>query len=297
MDVLNKQGLAELFREFKREFQLAFDAFGEKNEWQRLATMIRSNGESNLYPFFKHWPKLKKWLGDREIKNLELADYRLANEIYESTVEVDKPAVERDQAGIFLPAFSGEGRAAAEWPDDVVFDALVNAASRACYDGQNFLDTDHPWGKGVVASNYDAAGGGDLWMLLDTSKPMMPFIYQRELAPKMTSMTKPDSENVFRQNKFLFGIEARGVGGYGFWQLAYGSLNTLNATNYGLYRTAMRQLKTPEGYSMGVSPDLLVCGPSNQTAAEALLDRQILASGESNVNYKKVKLLVTNELP
>ncbi|MGK5722469.1 Mu-like prophage major head subunit gpT family protein, partial [Proteus mirabilis] len=28
---------------------------------------------------------------------------------------------------------------------------------------------------------------------------------------------------VFKRKKFLFGAEARAAGGYGFWQLAYGS--------------------------------------------------------------------------
>ncbi|MDR8274175.1 head protein, partial [Acinetobacter baumannii] len=35
-----------------------------------------------------------------------------------------------------------------------------------------------------------------------------------------------DSPSVFMEGVFLFGAEARGNGGYGFWQTIYGSTGT-----------------------------------------------------------------------
>ncbi|MCW3479733.1 Mu-like prophage major head subunit gpT family protein [Neisseriaceae bacterium JH1-16] len=64
------------------------------------------------------------------------------------------------------------------------------------------------------------------WFLLDTTKPVKPFIYQEREAPVFVEQTDPQSENVFDRRKFKFGAEARAAGGYGFWQLAYGSTGT-----------------------------------------------------------------------
>jgi phage major head subunit gpT-like protein len=53
-----------------------------------------------------------------------------------------------------------------------------------------------------------------------------PFIYQERKAPVFVSQTNPEADDVFTRKKFKFGAEARAAGGYGFWQLAYGSLGT-----------------------------------------------------------------------
>lgn len=64
------------------------------------------------------------------------------------------------------------------------------------------------------------------WFLMDTTKPVMPIIYQERKKPVFVQQTGMDSEDVFMRKKFKFGAEARGNGGYGFWQLAYGSDGT-----------------------------------------------------------------------
>lgn len=61
------------------------------------------------------------------------------------------------------------------------------------------------------------------WFLLDTTKPVKPFIYQERKAPVIVEQTGLESDEVFMRGKFKFGAEARAAGGYGFWQLAYGS--------------------------------------------------------------------------
>ncbi|HCT7706610.1 TPA: Mu-like prophage major head subunit gpT family protein [Morganella morganii] len=61
------------------------------------------------------------------------------------------------------------------------------------------------------------------WFLLDTTQPVMPFIYQERKAPVLVEQTSLENDDVFMRKKFKFGAEARAAGGYGFWQLAYGS--------------------------------------------------------------------------
>jgi phage major head subunit gpT-like protein len=61
------------------------------------------------------------------------------------------------------------------------------------------------------------------WMLHVTNRPLKPFIYQERKAPVFVQQTNPESEDVFMRKKFKFGAEARAAGGYGLWQLSYGS--------------------------------------------------------------------------
>ncbi|MFB9160432.1 Mu-like prophage major head subunit gpT family protein [Chromobacterium violaceum] len=61
------------------------------------------------------------------------------------------------------------------------------------------------------------------WFLLDTSRPVKPFIYQERKKPNFVQQTDPQADDVFNRKKYKFGAEARAAGGYGFWQLAYGS--------------------------------------------------------------------------
>jgi phage major head subunit gpT-like protein len=64
------------------------------------------------------------------------------------------------------------------------------------------------------------------WFLLDTTKAIKPFIYQERKAPVFVSQTDMNADDVFSRKKYKFGAEARAAGGYGFWQLAYGSTGT-----------------------------------------------------------------------
>jgi phage major head subunit gpT-like protein len=61
------------------------------------------------------------------------------------------------------------------------------------------------------------------WFLLDTTKPVKPFIFQQRKAPVFVSLTDINTDSVFNNKKFKFGAEARGASGYGFWQTCYGS--------------------------------------------------------------------------
>lgn len=81
--------------------------------------------------------------------------------------------------------------------------------------------------KGTATVVCDARLTSDTaWFLLDTSKPVKPFIYQVRKAPVFVQQIDPQADDVFNRKKFKFGAEARAAGGYGFWQTAFGSDGT-----------------------------------------------------------------------
>ena len=61
------------------------------------------------------------------------------------------------------------------------------------------------------------------WFLLDTTKPVKPFIFQQRKAPVFVSQTDLNSDDVFMRAEFKFGVESRGNAGFAFWQLAFAS--------------------------------------------------------------------------
>lgn len=81
--------------------------------------------------------------------------------------------------------------------------------------------------KGTAEVVVDARLTSDTaWFLLDTTKPVKPFIYQQRKAPEFVEQTSSENDDVFNRKKFKFGAEARAAGGYGFWQTAVGSDGT-----------------------------------------------------------------------
>jgi len=61
------------------------------------------------------------------------------------------------------------------------------------------------------------------WFLHVTNRPLKPFVYQERKAPVFVQQVDPESDTVFMRKKFRFGAEARAAGGYGLWQMSYGS--------------------------------------------------------------------------
>lgn len=67
------------------------------------------------------------------------------------------------------------------------------------------------------------------WFLLDTKRPIRPFIFQERRKPEFVAQVDPKDPSVFSSKTYLYGVDARGNSGYGFWQMAYGSDGSANA--------------------------------------------------------------------
>lgn len=63
------------------------------------------------------------------------------------------------------------------------------------------------------------------WCVLDTSKPLKPFILQITKAGK-TGTVQEDTADMFKKKLVHYGIDTMDNAGYGFWQMAYFSSGT-----------------------------------------------------------------------
>lgn len=296
--IINAHNIASLGKTYNAAFQ---DGFGQvAPQWSTYASLVQSMTEAELYAFLLDFPGMREWVGDRVVRQMKIGNYTVFNKLFEATESVPEQKIKDDLYGVYGLRFKLMGEAVARHPDEIVSELMASAASESCADGQNFLDTDHPVlesGIETSKSNYDATGGGPLWMLLDTSRVLKPFIYQQREKVQWTALDKPDSPNVFNRNEYLYGAKCRDAAAFGFWQMAYGSLNTLNATNVDTYVRAMRSLKSDHGKPLNVSPTICVVGPSNEAAAEELFLKPLVNGGETNRHYNKCKVVVNPYLP
>lgn len=289
--ILNQSAITHLQTAYNAAYKKGREGFKPQTVWSKIATEVPSTGAQNDYPFLGHFPSLRKWVGDRFIKNLEQHGYSIRNEAFEATVGVKTEDIRRDNYGVYTPMMADMGMSAEVWPDELIFALFKLALTAKCYDKQPFFDTDHPV-AGVSKSNY-GGGSGSLWALLDTRRPLKPFIFQLEVPPKLQVLDKPDSEGVFMQRLIRFGIEAWGNAGFGFWQQAYGSKDDITEEHVDEYINAMSSLESDEGKKLGIVPNVLICGTSRRAEAETLLEKQLTTGGETNRYYKKLELIVT----
>lgn len=301
--LVNKSSIQAAFVGLKTLFNNAFAA--APSTWDKIAMKVPSSTGSNLYAWLSAFPKMRRWVGEKHVKNLQAYSYSVVNEDFEVTVAVNRNHIEDDQLGIYQPQAQMAGFSAKQLPDEIVYELVNNGFVALCYDGQYFFDVDHPVAGGSVSNlgtkalsaatlaaaqaSYGAArtamrrfkdedgrpinisptvllvppaledtaralltvdrledgkpnpykGTAELvvesrltsdtaWFLLDTSKPVRPFIYQERKAPVFVQQTDPEADDVFSRKEYKFGAEARAAGGYGFWQMAYGSTGTVN---------------------------------------------------------------------
>ncbi|NYZ12882.1 hypothetical protein HL658_09990 [Azospirillum sp. RWY-5-1] len=296
--IVNTGALRSLYIAFRTDFQMAFA--GVTPRWSTVATLVPSTTGSNEYGWLKAFPRVREWIGDRQVNNLGQADYTIKNKDYESTIGVDRNDIEDDNIGIYKPVVTEFGRSAASFPDELVYGLLAAGWDTLCFDGQYFFDTDHPVlaadGSETSYANTDG-GSGAPWFLLDDTRAIKPVLYQERKKFQFVAMDSLTDENVFNRKEFLYGIDGRCNVGFSFPQLCWGSKQDLTATRYAAARAAMMALKGDHGRPLGIRPTLLVCGASNEGAARKLLMNELGDGGVSNEWKGTARLEVVEWLP
>lgn len=302
---VTRSNLNAIFKSIKMTFDKAFQE--TETYYENIAMVIPSTSKENNYSWLSKFPKMRKWIGDKQIDKLAAHHYTIVNEKWEATVEVQKDDIEDDNLGAYSKMAEQAGWSAKQLPDEIAADLLNHGFVNECYDDKPFFANDHEVninGEVVVVSNkstkaisastyakakasYGAAktamakqkdehgrslkvratllvvprtledtakillesdkledgkqnpykGTAKLlviddltsdtaWFLLDMHMPIKPLIIQKRKEPKFVKQTDESSDDVFMRDAYKYGAEARMAGGYGFWQMAYGSTGT-----------------------------------------------------------------------
>ena len=296
--LINEETIASSFRGFQA---LAEDAVAAApRQAERITMEVNSTTSQESYHWLGSWPMMREWIGPRFVHKLKAHGYTVANKKFESTIEIDRDHFSDDKIGLYRPMVAQLGHAAAQHTEEMVFNLLSNGFTELCYDGQPFFDTDHPiedaaTGEVSLISNF-GGGSGTAWYLFDTRQPVRPLMLQWRERLEFTALNRPDDPEVFKNDKYLFGARARLNVGFGLWQLAYASKETLSATNYAAARAAMMGFRAAGGRKLGITPNLLVVPSTLESAGRKLLNSELGAGGESNEWKGTAELLVTPSL-
>lgn len=284
------------------EFGDQLAAIMPKALYQLVSTDVPSTSASNTYGWLEKFPKIRKWIGARVIKDMKEKGYALPNELYEATLGIARTDIEDDNIGVYRTLSRAQADEVVSFMNLSVFGLLSAGFATLCFDGQNFFDTDHPVypnedGTGTAAnvSNIqgDAAATGKPWFLLSLNGSLKPLIRQTRNPPELEAKMDTSNDHVFTYDEYLYGIRYRGAFGYGFWQQAVACKETLSAANYEAARLKMQTFTRDGGDPLGVVPTHLVVGPSGEAAGRALLESLTLANGASNSNYHTAELIVS----
>jgi phage major head subunit gpT-like protein len=296
MDV-NPQNLRSIYVSLSTAYNQRFASTSAL--YSRVAMDVPSGGAKNEYPRLDELPGIREWIGDRQIHDLSAATYEIANKTFEGTVGINRDKIEDDQIGLFTPVAAQLGQTAAEFPDLLTFGLLKRGDSAVCFDGQYFFDTDHPGfneAGGVISVANMQPGAGPAWYLVDDTNVMRALVYQKRRIFKLTSLDNLNDPEVFKKNRFVWGVDGRCNVGFGMWQLAYMSKATLDAGNYAAARASMGSIRKRNGEVISIRPRLLIVPPSLEAQARAVVLAAINAGGATNVWANTAEVLVVPHL-
>jgi len=292
--LVNSANIIRLYTGFRTAFNEGLGM--APPEHMRIATEVPSSTREEKYGWLGKMPKMREWVGDRVIQNIQVHDYAIKNKTFEQTIGVDRDDIEDDQYGVYAPLFREMGQATAAHPAELIFALLKAGFSTLCYDGQYYFDTDHPVldadGAPQSVANTDG-GSGTPWFLIDDRRALKPILLQMRKRPNFVRKDREEDDNVFEKRQFVYGVEARYNVGFGFWQFAWGSKQTLSKTTYALARESLMALKGDYGRPLGVMPRLLVVPPSLEGEALEILNAERDAAGATNVYRGTAELMVT----
>lgn len=296
--------LALIDSQFKKDFSAGLAVI--KPQWMEVAMKIASNAKTNTYGFLGQFPKMREWVGRRQIKKMQAQGTSIENKLYETTVSVPRTDIEDDQVGLFRPMVTQAGQSAAELADDLVFGLIKTGKSTLCYDGQNFFDDDHPLyenvdGTGSQSTQSNITTGTDAtaktFYLLDTTNTIKPFIWQERTAPEIETKFDPSkSDTVFMEDEYLWGVRARGAAGFGFWQLAHRVEKTdLTAEKLMPILAQMKSLKGDGDKLLNIRPNTILVPPSMEYAARQLFEAEMI-NGTTNILKGVLKVIVSPQI-
>lgn len=149
--ILSAGNLSGIFQTWKTVFNKAFAE--AQTTYPQIATIVPSTAAVELHAWLGAFPKMREWIGERNIKNLKTYKWQIENKDWESTVVVPRNSIQDDQYGLFTNVIASMGASAKTHPEEIVY-GLLNAGFTALgYDGKAFFATDHVFGsnKGTAA--------------------------------------------------------------------------------------------------------------------------------------------------
>lgn len=115
-----------------------------ESTYQQWTQTVTSSGKSTIHGWMDKFPKLREWIGPRQVETIVAQVYQLTNKKFELTVGVSRTDIEDDLMNLYGPMAQMMGMQTAEWPDDQMTPVLEAGTTNTTFDGADFFSASHP---------------------------------------------------------------------------------------------------------------------------------------------------------
>lgn len=152
MAVLNAENARAASRNFRaiffNELRLAAN-----NWWRDLFTIVPSDNEEEIFNWMIGNPSMREWVGDRRIKHVSQASFKIRAKEWEATISVLRTQIIFDKLSQVRLYIQQLGQSFPQHYGDMAADLITGAFTSLAYDNQYFFDADHDAGDGTTYAN------------------------------------------------------------------------------------------------------------------------------------------------
>lgn len=155
---------ADFFEAYRRQVESAV--------YPQIATVVQTELPVQKYGWLGSVPVMREFVDERMPKGLRPYGYTIQDTVWESTIAVERRALEDEQIGAIRLRVQDLGREAARHKDFLVVKALLDGFTQPCYDGQPLFSSNHAEGESGTQSNT-------------TNQPLNPDSLQQAISSMM----------------------------------------------------------------------------------------------------------------
>ena len=141
----------------KAEFSLAYQAALSNSPAEALATVINTTQPIQKYGWLGTTPPMREFIDERQLNGLAAYATSIEDKVFESTIAVDRRAIEDDQLDLIRMRVRDLASRVAVHRHQMIVEALSEGFSELGYDGVSFFNTAHPTGQSTHSNKGTAA--------------------------------------------------------------------------------------------------------------------------------------------
>lgn len=141
----------------RAEFAQAYRSELDHSVAERLATVISTTMPTQRYAWLGAVPPMREFIDERRPSGLSANAVTIEDKTFESTIAVERKAVEDDQLDLIRLRVRDLAFRVAAHRQQMVVEALANGFSVAGYDGANLFSATHPIPGGTFSNRTTSA--------------------------------------------------------------------------------------------------------------------------------------------
>jgi len=125
---------------------------GVPTHYKKLAMILPSAKSEEKYAWLSSIPGVRQFVDERQANGLREYSFTIENKTWESTIEVERAALEDEQYGQIKLRIQSLAETAARHKDQLVLELVRDGFTNAGYDGAAFFSDDHPSPSGDLSN-------------------------------------------------------------------------------------------------------------------------------------------------